>query len=774
MRGWLRSPAVCGVLLILILVCHSLPGRGTGFSPDRISSTDKPSARAGLSSDNGSFASLQNTDGAPSAFDLTHPEGVAAYCEVLSRGKQQAEALKSVCEFALSLRWKLPNVICDEERKQYQEGQLGDVVQKNIITAKVRYEDGEEQYSQITVNGKAAQSTLASSPGIWSEGEFATGLRTLFLPQSATEFKFTKQDVLHSAQVLVFEFRVERKNNSLWYLKAPLVTPTFPGYRGRLWVNISNLHLVRLERKVMDVETDFPIQQVSTLIDYHDVALADGTNFVLPMRAADVTCPTVASSDCWHNEVMFKHWQKFAAKARILTGEEKSSAPPATIPPPDLTSLPMMDRDPALAAEFLVSTVTIAIEPQPEKTTVAAVARIESARIPPNSNPPLQTPVSAEPATNGPAQMHGDELPIFRSSVRLVLVPTVVRDSQRRAVDYLQKTDFRLLDDRRPQVITQFSLERPGVYAVAPPEAGGGAPQEAPPVANRYAAYVFDDIHASLSDLVNARDAAKRHLTSLRQGDLAAIFTLSGDIATDFTHDPSKLAEALQHIQPHPVPGTLSTGCPDISYAQADLIQNHNDAVALEQATEQAVQCAYAGDSAPRGKARRLAEDTAARVLLTGRTGSQASFNTLRGVVRWISHMPGQRSVVLVSPGFPMAEMQQELDEITDDALRAEVIINVVDPSGLSTVDPTEFGSAATPSDVLVDLTGGTGGAFFRNRNNVDEGFRQTTFPDVLYILGFSPQKLDGKLHRLKVTVQRNQKLSLQARRAYYAAKATN
>ncbi len=56
----------------------------------------------------------------------------------------------------------------------------------------------------------------------------------------------------------------------------------------------------------------------------------------------------------------------------------------------------------------------------------------------------------------------------------------------------------------------------------------------------------------------------------------------------------------------------------------------------------------------------------------------------------------------------------------------------------------------------------------------MDEGFQKTALPEIFYILGFSPQKLDGKLHKLKVTLQGPEKLNVQARRGYYALKPGN
>ncbi len=82
----------------------------------------------------------------------------------------------------------------------------------------------------------------------------------------------------------------------------------------------------------------------------------------------------------------------------------------------------------------------------------------------------------------------------------------------------------------------------------------------------------------------------------------------------------------------------------------------------------------------------------------------------LREVVRGISRLPGQRSIVLVSPGFPSAELQEQAEKIIDDALEGTVIINVLDPSGLSLTSGIQYGTGSKGLDVLVDFTSGTGG----------------------------------------------------------------
>jgi VWFA-related protein len=729
-----------------------------------------------------SFSATPAQAGAPAVAGQSQQETIPAYCARLSHGTEQAAALESVCEFALSLSRKLPNLICDEERIRYQEDELGNDVQKDRITATVRYEDGQEQYTQVTINGKAAQPAALGSSASWSEGEFAQDLLAVFEPKSAAQFKFSKQDVLHSTQVLVFEFRVKKKNNRLRYLRSPSGEISYPGFKGRLWINKSNSHLVRLERKVDDVAADFPIQRADLTIDYGEVDLADGTQFVLPGHAVNLSCPGLSSSHCWHNQLTFNHWHKFAARARILTSkEEPTELAPATPPevpgPPDIPSVPLsmdLSRGARISVEILKEQIAD-IKRAQMQSEVAATQPVESGKILPKAAPPPQVPPPATAAAGAPAESPDDRVPVFRSSVRLVLVPTVVRDSQARAVDHLQKTDFRLFDERKPQSITEFSIERSGsLSAVSRDSAAANPAQRDHAAATRHAAYVFDDIHATLDDLIRARDAAKRHLSSLPAGDRAAVVTLSASVVLDFTDDGAKLNDALQRIRPHPLTASGSVGCPDISYEQADLIQNKNDAIALAEATAQTLKCAFGGDSNARIAARQTAQAAAAQVLNSARAESQASFRMLREVVRGISRMPGQRCIVLVSPGFPTAEMQQEAEGIIDDALRAGVIINVLDPSGLSMSNSVQYGTSAGRWDVLVDFASGTGGTFFHNRNDMDEGFQKTALPEILYILGFSPQKLDGKLHKLKVTLQGSEKLSVQARRGYYAMKPGN
>jgi len=157
--------------------------------------------------------------------------------------------------------------------------------------------------------------------------------------------------------------------------------------------------------------------------------------------------------------------------------------------------------------------------------------------------------------------------------------------------------------------------------------------------------------------------------------------------------------------------------------------------------------------------------------------------------------MPGQRTVILVSPGFMTItpESFQDKNDLLDRAARGNVMISSLDARGLytdSTFDVSERGSATSQlsirkaeyarqsdtmqADILAELAEGTGGTFFQNNNDFDAAFqRLAAAPQYLYLLGFSPQnlKMDGAYHKLKITLADSKGVTIQARRGYYAPK---
>ena len=396
----------------------------------------------------------------------------------------------------------------------------------------------------------------------------------------------------------------------------------------------------------------------------------------------------------------------------------------------------------------------------------------------------------------------------------MVLVRAIVRDSNGHPVSGLRKEDFRLFDNGKPQQIDQFAVESSRSAAAIARQAPIKEPEEeatsetgaAKAMPRNYQALYFDDVQMNFEDIVHARDAADRYLAAtLTAADRAGIFTSSGQGNLDFTDDRSKLHDTLFSLRPRPIIPTDTHSCPDIGEYQAYLIVDQHDPDAIAIAAEEASQCNcvnMANRQAQQNcqqQVENLIEGEAMRVLNEWETQFTAVLRGLEQVVRRTALLPGQRSVIFLSPGFLTYTLEAQIAEITERALRSNVVVNTLDPRGLYVIIPGGDASQQPGSfphnavlmgrkqqiildgfsraeEVLYNLAADTGGQFFHNSNDLDKGFRQVgTLSEVSYVLAFSPHnlKLDGRFHRLKVSLVNPAQFTIQARRGYFAPKAS-
>jgi VWFA-related protein len=403
-----------------------------------------------------------------------------------------------------------------------------------------------------------------------------------------------------------------------------------------------------------------------------------------------------------------------------------------------------------------------------------------------------QTP-AAEPAPQNSPQSP------FKLQIEsnLVVVRVVVRDAQGHPVPDLRKEDFKLADNGKEQSIAQFAAEASS--ETAPSSIPGSSQSLAAP---RFLALYFDDLEMSPDEIVHARDAADRFLSnSLGASGRAGVFTSSGMVDAEFTSDRKALHDALFKLQSN---SRLGTGCPNLSDYQAKMIVEQTSPADIQGSGPTIPSPGSDALAAALDEAKNICHDLSAngRLILMkaqqilGQAVWQAQYSLqgLKEVVNHISDMPGERSVVFLSPGFLTDQLGSQIGAIADRALHSQVVIGSIDSEGLATNLPeADIRTSYTTVDshllavkrdlahtreeqalsVLQEVADDTGGRFFHNDNDLEAGIRAaTTLSDVSYVLAFAPANLksDGRFHSIKVTLREKRKgVTLQARRGYFA-----
>jgi len=423
----------------------------------------------------------------------------------------------------------------------------------------------------------------------------------------------------------------------------------------------------------------------------------------------------------------------------------------------------------------------------------------------------LFAPHAFRAQTPGPQEISSKDVqPTFKLQAErnLVMVRVVVRDGKGATIDNLRKEDFQLFDKGKAQSILNFSIQIPVLKPIPPP-----APKSPPKTAaeaedmdetavpattaRRFVAMYFDDVNTPFENLVRARDAADRFLKgSIQPGDRVALYTSSGQKQVDFTANHADVHEALFALRERPIVGK-DTSCGAIPPYEAYLIAEQNDLMALAEAADEIMNCGLAQSLA---QAETLAHSEAMESLSHSEVEAMAALRGIENIVRRLTSLPGQRSMVIISSGFLTDTLRFNLSEITDRALRGGVILNAIDARGLwtdatltdasksdfaNTVNPASRGqknlmlleSQKRQTDGIQELALNTGGIFFNNNNDLDSGFRKVAgLPEAFYLLAFSPQnlKLDGSFHQLRVKLVSAKGLQVQARRGYYAPRKPN
>jgi VWFA-related protein len=432
--------------------------------------------------------------------------------------------------------------------------------------------------------------------------------------------------------------------------------------------------------------------------------------------------------------------------------------------------------------------------------------------------------------STAPGQEQAGAAPPLKVTSNLVVVRAVVTDARGRFVGGLHEGDFKIFDRGKEQTIAHFEMEAPSLTdksAAGPPSAeqsSVSAPSQVAGIApaKNFVVLYFDTMSTTPKDLAVVRGAAQRYVSSsLKANDRVAVFT-SDKLLADFTDDKQQLAEAVGKVYGSFRARTAELDCPHLSDYQAQQIvefseEPHADVWIL--ALDEMAQCAVsaiptqttqseANSGSKSGKSGGTRENAnaafdrdinVAQLLNLARMIVQQNQIMVRDNLQQLDHavqraaqMPGQRNVILVSPGFLAQPVQYQLDRVIDRALRSQVVINSLDPKGLAIlVRSGDVSTGYNPSNgeaqrasravdsnrefavtgVLAEVAEGTGGKYVHNSNDLQGGFAGLERSGA-YILTFAPTELktNGTYHALKVSLAGEAKgFSVQARRGYFA-----
>jgi VWFA-related protein len=316
--------------------------------------------------------------------------------------------------------------------------------------------------------------------------------------------------------------------------------------------------------------------------------------------------------------------------------------------------------------------------------------------------------------------------------------------------------------------------------------------QAATPVPTRFIVFVFDNLHLGFGELMRVQKAASKIFgETMTETDMAAVVSLSGT-NSGLTHDMTQLQETVNKIRVQQVFRHDDHACPNIDYYQADLIQNKHSEMALEAAEADFVTCAHLVGQPP-NMIETFVRSVASKSLMNGENDTSVTLTNIREIVKKMGTLSGERTLILISPGFfaQTSAAMAEKSQILDVAARYNVTISAIDARGLYTtvMDASERGGSSNRDlttgqhaqyhsdemnfneDVMSELAEGTGGTYFHDSNDLENGLKSlAAAPEVVYLLAISLKdvKHDGSYHSLKVKVDKKG-LRTQARRGYFA-----
>lgn len=406
-----------------------------------------------------------------------------------------------------------------------------------------------------------------------------------------------------------------------------------------------------------------------------------------------------------------------------------------------------------------------------------------------------------------------EDTTIVKINTDLVQVDVVVTDKKGNQVTDLKAEDFEVEEDGVNQKITNFSYISTETIKInnkntstTPKEKLSSLPPDKISLeqARRTIAIVVDDLGLAFENTTYVREMLKDFIKKeVKEGDLVAVLLTSGGkgILQQFTYDKEQLLAALKQIKFN-LTGRTGINSYDPLEPKPDLGSNQP---LSNSSSVSSGRTSGAPEIKIESSGQENIESLRRQSLAVGTLG------TLKLVIQNLKTLPGRKSIILLSDGFPISSsevsgkttndrvppVQKALQEVVDQANRAALSIYTVDTKiplvgGLSALDSVRtdpFASKSTAQDAIISglearrnasinsqqnlrtLADSTGGDF---SPYIDQTFKKA-FSDQngYYLIGYTPeqnafQKTSFRKLSIKLKVN-DRKLEVHSRKGFYS-----
>lgn len=236
-------------------------------------------------------------------------------------------------------------------------------------------------------------------------------------------------------------------------------------------------------------------------------------------------------------------------------------------------------------------------------------------------------PAPASQQQPAPGVQAVSQATVFKAQTKLVLVDSIVTDKKGNYIRDLTQKNFRVWEDNKEQEVKSFSYESGNASANSPMK--------------RYLVLFFDNSTMEFGDQAAARQAATKFIDdNAGPNRQMAIADFGGTlrITQNFTADTDRLKKVVAGTKfstVSPNGEVASLGAPPIMSAEADF-------------------------------------------------GARSMLWAVRDLAKNLASVPGRKSLVLLTAGFPLtAERQSELSAVIDACNKANVAVYPIDVRGL-------------------------------------------------------------------------------------------